>query len=79
MRDLEKTCMKKLSFKPLIYRRYVDDVFCIIPSNKVDYMKKVFNEYNPKISFTSEMEKNKFLSFLDVLVHNDNGQVKTNW
>ena len=42
-------------------------------------MKEIFGKHNIKIQFTLEMEKNKFLSFLDVLVHNNNGQIETNW
>ena len=63
MRDLETSCMKKLNFKPLVYFRYVDDIFCIVPVDKVDHMKEIFEKYHTKIRFTSEMEKHKFLSF----------------
>jgi len=33
---LEINCLKKLDFKINNYYRYVDDIFLIIPRNKVD-------------------------------------------
>ncbi len=56
-------------FKPVMYRRYVDDTFllfkdpCHLPLF-LDYM----NSHHASIEFTSECESNGSLSFLDVLV-----------
>ena len=40
MRDLEKNCIDNLDYDPLYYCRYVDDSFCIIPVDKIEYTKK---------------------------------------
>ena len=55
--------------KPLLYRRYVDDVFLIFSSqsemhNFFDWM----NIQHVNIRFTKEIESNNTLPFLDVLV-----------
>ena len=56
-----------ISFKPLTYKRYVDDTFLIFsspdhPALFLEYM----NSQHPNISFTCEIEQNRSLSFLDV-------------
>ena len=52
-------------FKPIVYRRYVDDIFVLFSSKEhlqpfVDYM----NKQDRCIKFTSETEKNNTFSFL---------------
>ena len=44
MEDHEKECLKKLSFTPLLYKRYVDDILTIIPRSKISEVLQVFNE-----------------------------------
>ena len=54
-------------FKPLLYRRYVDDCFLLFKSlNHVPLFLDYFNRQHPGISFTSELEKDGKLPFLDV-------------
>ena len=56
-------------FKPVYYKRYVDDVFVLFRSPH--HLDK-FNEYlitkHANIKFTSEKEVNGSLPFLDVLI-----------
>ena len=52
-------------FKPIVYRRYVDDIFVLFSSKEhlqpfVDYM----NKQHRCIKFTSETEKNNTFFFL---------------
>ena len=57
------------SFKPLAYRRYVDDTFLIFHSeNQVHQFLNYLNNKHPKIQFTCEIEENGELPFLDVNV-----------
>ena len=63
----------------LFYRRYVDDIFCIL-DNEID--AKLFfdfiNSQHPNIKFTIEKETNKVLAFLDVCIdNNDPSRLKT--
>ena len=56
---------------PLLYRRYVDDIFCVF-HNKQDAMSFLdyINSRHPNIKFTFEKENDGKLSFLDILVDN---------
>ena len=59
-------------FKPVYYRRYVDDIFVLFRSQ--DHLIKFrdyFNKCHPNMNFTFEQEKNGKLSFLDVDVSRD--------
>ena len=61
-----------LDFRPIIYRRYVDDTFLIF--RKKEHVMLFFNYLNskhPKIKFTKE-EGNKRLPFLDLLLEKNN-------
>ena len=57
--------------KPVVYTRYVDDIFCIF-KNVHDAL--LFFDYlnNQNISFTCEKEVNGKLCFLDVLIKSIN-------
>ena len=57
--------------KILIYRRYVDDIFCLF-DNEHDAMLffDYINAQHPNIKFTHEKQLNGKLPFLDVLVDN---------
>jgi len=80
MDDLEINCLTKLDFKLHNYYRYVDDIFLIIPRNKVDSILKIFNEYHPRLKFTHELENNNTLSFLNTsVIRGSDGKLLTNW
>ena len=56
-------------FKPLLYRRYVDDTFLVF--QKQDHLDAFFNYINSKhqnIKFTMERESDNKISFLDLNV-----------
>ena len=61
-------------FNPLLYRRFVDDTFCIFENNnQVEYFLQYLNRQHSKIIFTHECEDSS-LPFLAVLVtHPGNG------
>ena len=62
-------------FKPLVYRRYVDDTFVIFKSpSHVPLFLEYINSKHPNIEFTSDTESDNKLPFLDVQVrHEGNG------
>ena len=67
-----------VSFKPLFYRRYVDDTFLIFRDiSHVDLFLSYLNSKHPNIKFTSEVEENSMLSFLDVLITRRRGSFTT--
>ena len=56
-------------FKPLYYRRYVDDIFAMFKSPEhVEQFHSYMNTKHNSLSFTFEQEENGSLSFLDVKV-----------
>ena len=55
------------AFKPLVYRRYVDDCFLLFKSfDHVPLFLNYLNHRHSNISFTSEQEKKGKLPFLDI-------------
>ena len=53
------------SFKPVLYRRYVDDCFLLFRSlNHVPLFLKFLNQQHPNITFNSEVERDGKLPFL---------------
>ena len=60
-------------FKPLLYQRYVDDCFLIKPLNHVPLFLTIL----PNISFTSELEKDGKLPFLDVEIFRSSSKFST--
>ena len=67
--------------KPIVYRRYVDDVF-ILCRDKEHHMKflNYMNTMHRNITFTDEVEENDTLSFLDISLKriNDTDKFVTN-
>ncbi|XP_039431508.1 uncharacterized protein LOC120414372 [Culex pipiens pallens] len=58
-------------------RKYVDDLFLILHRDQVD---DVFNQYDPHLQFTCEVEKEGKLPFLDLLViRNPDNTLTTEW
>ena len=65
-------------FKPMIYKRYVDDTFVLFSSEEhlqlfVDFM----NKQHQCIKLTSDTEHDNFFSFLDIKITCHNQQFKT--
>ena len=66
------------SFKPLYFKRYVDDIFCLFRdrSHVQDFLAYL-NARHPNMNFTHEDESNSSLPFLDVNVIRSNGNFVT--
>ena len=55
-----------------MYKRYVDDIFCMFGNEKdAEYLFEFFNCQQKSIKFTLEKESYKFLPFLDILIKNE--------
>ena len=57
-----------IDYKPISYRRYVDDIFLLFSSES--HVAKFLNYMNPEhrnIKFTVEREENNSFSFLDII------------
>ena len=68
-----------LEFRPVYYRRYIDDTFIIFKERAhSDRFLEYLNKQHESIKFTKEDEKDNKLSFLDVEVKkNDDGTFDT--
>ena len=68
MEDFEELALSSSPVTPRFYKRYVDDTFTILPTDKITIFLNHLNSINPKIQFTMELESNNSLAFLDILV-----------
>ena len=57
MEDVEKRALSTSLFEPIFYKRYVDDIFTIFPTDKITELLNVFNSIEQSIQFTLEVEK----------------------
>ena len=65
-------------FKPVLYRRYVDDIFLLFRDySHIQLFFDVLNKQYKRIRFTYEIEKLNSLSFLDVLIETFGDQFET--
>ena len=65
-------------FKPVFYRRYVDDIFLLFETkDHVKKFEKYLNSRHGNIKFTVEIEVNDKLSFLDIEIHRTDQEFKT--
>jgi len=46
----------------------VDDIILAAPNDKIDLILESFNNYHERLKFTVELEKDRSLSFLDLLI-----------
>jgi len=79
MNELENRNMAELKELGVVFwKRYVDDIFGII--NKKSDANKILdflNSMHPNIKFTTELEKDKSIPFLDILVKRKFGRLHT--
>ena len=65
-------------FKPVIYRRYVDDTFLLFRSkHHIKNFRNYLNCQHKNIKFTSKTENENSISFLDIKITRDNNKFMT--
>ena len=65
MESFDEQAITISSYKPRIWKRYVDDTFTILDRENVDDFLQHLNNQQPSIRFTTETENNNKLAFLD--------------
>ena len=61
-------------YKPVYYKRYVDDIFCLFHSeNQVQEFLSYLNSRHQNMNFTFENESENYMPFLDVKVIRSDG------
>jgi hypothetical protein len=68
---------REMSGDIIIWKRYVDDIFCVIKYDRAEITLDKLNNYNPKLKFTIEKQKNSSLPFLDILFSNQTNKLIT--
>ena len=68
MEAIEELAINTSEVQPKVWKRYVDDSFCIIKRNAVNSFHTTLNSIDPHISFTIEEESDQQIAFLDTLV-----------
>ena len=78
--EVRNSIFEKLRVRVHNYYRFVDDIFTIVPTEYIQEIKNIFNNYNQYLQFTTEMEKDSRLSFLEtIVIRTDNNRIITNW
>ena len=68
MEEIEESAINSSFVPPKIWKRYVDESFCIIKKDNVPAFHDTLNSIDANISFTIEIESDNKISFLDTLV-----------
>ena len=78
MTELEITMITSLGNYLQNWKRFVDDTFVFLLTDKIGYIVNQLNSFDENIQFTFEMEEENKLEFLDVMViRNTNGTINT--
>ncbi|KAK5645107.1 hypothetical protein RI129_006407 [Pyrocoelia pectoralis] len=69
-----------LPFQFSFLYKYVDDIICGLPQDKIDYTLKTFNSIHNKLQFTVELEENQGVPFLDTkIIRNKENKLIIDW
>ena len=80
MSELENTVVPTLANDLDMWTRYIADTFAFMKVNQQTEVLRKLNSFHPSIQFTYEKEKNKSISFLDVIVEQDSeNKLKPLW
>ena len=77
MESIENKMLKDFASPPRIWLRYVNDTFVVLKKTEVVSFHKFINNIEDNIKFTVEQEVEIAISFLDVLIIRNNGQLTT--
>ena len=78
MGDLEERILQSCSFKPLVWWRYIDDIFLLWQheEEKLKETLDILNRYHPSIKFTSKYSRER-IDFLDVEIIKEGNRLLT--
>ncbi|UYV64636.1 hypothetical protein LAZ67_3001410 [Cordylochernes scorpioides] len=68
MRSLDQWITSRHSSDIFLWRRYIDDTFCLVSEVSASHILSDLNSFHPDIAFTHETENHSVLPFLDTLV-----------
>ena len=78
MDQVESKFLQTQKFQPLVWFRYIDDIFFIWTHGEKSLKKFMmeFNNFNPNIKFTYEFSEES-INFLDLNVKFSSGKIQT--
>ncbi|XP_067614295.1 uncharacterized protein [Eurosta solidaginis] len=79
MEQLLDTTSKKLGQKPRLFTKYVDDLFAIVNKNEVQNTLDALNSFDSHIKFTTELEEDGKLAYLDSIIIRRENELKVKW
>ncbi|XP_075163330.1 uncharacterized protein LOC142235965 [Haematobia irritans] len=79
MEKLLDESLRKLTQKPKIITKYVDDLFAIIKETEIERTLTTLNNYHSNIRFTMELEEDGKLPYLDILILRNKKNITVNW
>ena len=82
MERLEQHCLNELEKNNInlrVYRRYVDDCFCVAAEEHINEILNIFNSFHCRLQFTLENEENKSLKFLDMMLKREGNRIIKSW
>ena len=70
MNEVETKMLDESKIKPIVWKRYIDDVFSLwdVPKRDIDIFIQQANAFHPTIKFTAEISE-KEITFFDTTVH----------
>ncbi|CAF3033919.1 unnamed protein product [Rotaria sp. Silwood2] len=79
MQKMEQKLNRFSTNKPMIWLRYVDDVFCLFTISKTKILEfhTRINKWHNNLHFTLKFEENNSIEFLDVLVTREQNRLIT--
>ena len=75
MEAIEEVAINSSEVQPKVWKRYVDESFCIIKRNAVNSFHTTLNSIDLHISFTVEEESDQQIAFLDTSVSCKNNTI----
>ena len=80
LENLEEEIFKQCHFSPAFYYRYVDDIITAVPEDRIEEFNRLLNSYHTKLQFTSELEIEGKIPFLDMLlIKESDRRLSINW
>ena len=77
MVELETLVIPNLSNKVKLWKRFVDNTYCLAKSEDIANILFALNSFHKKINFTIEIEKDNTIPFLDILIIRKTGKIET--
>ena len=77
MEEFEKRAIATATYKPKIWKRFVDDTFTVLGKDYVDGFLQHLNSQQPTIRFTMQIEKDNTIPFPDTSVSRDSNGLLT--